>query len=49
MTKIERLFQEKEDKAVAKVKREAQKEKKQSAIKFLKAGDSVEKVSESWD
>ena len=50
MTKIERLFQEEEDKAVAKAKKEAKKEakeeKKQSAIKFLKTGVSVEKVSE---
>ena len=54
MTKIERLFQEKEDKAVAKAKeevrkaerKEAKEEKKQSAIKFLKTGVSVEKVSE---
>ena len=50
MTKIERLFQEQEDKAVAKakkeVKKEAKEEKKQSAIKFLKTGVSAEKVSE---
>ena len=54
MTKIERLFQEEEDKAVAKAKKEVKKEakkeakeeKKQSAIKLLKTGDSVEKVSE---
>ena len=54
MTKIERLFQEKEDKAVAKAReetrkadrKEAKEEKKQSAIKFLKTGVSIEKVSE---
>ena len=58
MTKIERLFQEQEAKAVAeaiaKTEREtrkearkaAQKDKRESAIKFLKMGDSVEKVSE---
>ena len=54
MTKIGRILQEREDKAIAaavaetkkEVKKQAKEEKRQSALKFLKTGDSVEKVSE---
>ncbi len=54
MTKIGRLLQEREEKRIAKAKREARREanieaqedKKESALKLLKYGDSVEKVAE---
>ena len=50
MTKVGRILQEREDKAikeaVTEAKKEAKKEKQDSAIKLLKTGDSVDKVAE---
>ena len=50
MTKVGRILQEREDKAIKKAvteaKKEAKKDKRESAIKLLRTGDSVAKVAE---
>ena len=50
MTKVGRILQEREDKAVAeavaKTERKAKKDKRESALRLLRTGDSVKKVAE---
>ncbi|MBQ8956101.1 MAG: hypothetical protein IJ075_03940 [Lachnospiraceae bacterium] len=43
---LEEEYQEREDKAVSKAKKEAKKDKRESAIKLMKIGLSADKVSE---